>query len=149
MKIFNEELSKTVNIIPYCFLNLVVSSFFFFLFLSIPEGEYLYFLLISVISVIPLYCVITYSIFAIPVQIFLNRKPKKFNLVYLVFYILCSFVAIFIIFTGLFNVSSIDLLKMERYYQFSFSSALIFWFWDSIFLQRKSDNFGNSSSNLS
>ncbi len=128
MEILNKNISKIVNIVPFCFLTLVVSSIFFFLFLSIPEGEYLYFLLISLFTVIPLYCVITYSIFTIPLQIFLNRNPKKFNLVYLVFYILCSFVAIFILFTGFFNVSSIDLLKMEGYYKCSFSSALIFGF---------------------
>ena len=138
IKIFNEKISKMVNIVPFCFLTLVVSSFFFFLFLSIPEGEYLYFLLLSSITVIPLYCVIAYSIFAIPLQILLNRNPKKFNIFYLFFYILGSFLVVFILFTVLFKESSIDLLKMEGYYKFSFSSALIFWFWDSIFLKKKS-----------
>ncbi|MBM7602718.1 hypothetical protein JOC75_000688 [Metabacillus crassostreae] len=137
IKMSNEIITKIVKIFPLCLLILVVSSFCFYLLISILEGEYLYFLLLSSTNLIPLYCVIIYSIFAIPLQIFLNSNPKKFNLFYLFFYTICSFVALFIISIVLFTISSIDLLKMAGYYKFSFSIALIFWFWDSIFSQTK------------
>ncbi|PSA89339.1 hypothetical protein C6370_20485 [Bacillus atrophaeus] len=77
-----------------------------------------------------------YSIFATPVQVFLNRKPKRLHLKYLVIYITCSFVVWFIF--AVLTDKNICLLKEYDIYLFSISFALIFWIWDSVFLQTAS-----------
>ncbi|WP_369127035.1 UPF0715 family protein [Bacillus weihaiensis] len=126
-----------VYLLPYCFLTLVVSSLLFSLVLSIPKGEYLYFLLLSSMTVIPFYCVVIYSLFTIPLQFYLSRNPKKFAFHYLVFYTLCSFLAVCAACIVVFNGTLLGILKMEGYYKASFFSAILFWFCDSIFLQSK------------
>ncbi|MDQ0230202.1 UPF0715 family protein [Metabacillus malikii] len=137
IKINNEKSFKVVDTFPYCFITLFVSSFFFYLYLSIPDGDYLLYLFLFFMNEIPIYSVIVFSMFVIPLQIFLNRNPMKFNPFYLMSYIVCSFSAVFIIFTVLMNGLTKELLEMEGYYKLCLSSAIIYWFWDSIFLQKK------------
>ncbi|WP_326861145.1 UPF0715 family protein [Bacillus inaquosorum] len=99
--------------------------------LGIDYDGYIPYLLISVILFI------LYLFFAAPVQYFLNRKPKRFNLKYLLIYIFFSFLVwlIFAIITDL--KTTIDFLMGYEIYLFSITFALIFWVWDSVFLQNK------------
>lgn len=99
--------------------------------LGIDYDGYIPYFLISVILFI------FYLIFAAPVQYFLNRNPKRFSLKYLLIYIFFSFLVwlIFAIITDL--KTTIDFLMGYEIYLFSITFALIFWVWDSVFLQNK------------
>ncbi|MFT2194532.1 UPF0715 family protein [Bacillus subtilis] len=99
--------------------------------LGIDYDGYIPYLLISVILFI------FYLIFAAPVQYFLNRNSKRFSLKYLLTYIFFSFLVwlIFAITTD--PKTTIDFLMGYEIYLFSISFAVIFWIWDSVFLQNK------------
>lgn len=99
--------------------------------LGIDYDGYIPYFLISVILFI------FYLIFAAPVQYFLNRNPKRFSLKYLLTYIFFSFLVwlIFAITTD--PKTTIDFLMGYEIYLFSISFAVIFWIWDSVFLQNK------------
>ncbi|WP_459198520.1 UPF0715 family protein [Bacillus subtilis] len=98
---------------------------------GIGYDGYIPYFLISVILFI------FYLIFAAPVQYFLNRNPKRFSLNYLLTYIFFSFLVwlIFAITTD--PKTTIDFLMGYEIYLFSISFAVIFWIWDSVFLQNK------------
>lgn len=99
--------------------------------LGIDYDGYIPYFLISVILFI------FYLIFAAPVQYFLNRNSKRFSLKYLLTYIFFSFLVwlIFAITTD--PKTTIDFLMGYEIYLFSISFAVIFWIWDSVFLQNK------------
>lgn len=98
---------------------------------GIDYDGYIPYFLISVILFI------FYVIFAAPVQYFVNRNPKRFSLKYLLIYIFFSFLVwlIFAIITD--PKTTIDFLMGYEIYLFSITFALIFWVWDSVFLQNK------------
>ncbi|MEC1526636.1 UPF0715 family protein [Bacillus spizizenii] len=98
---------------------------------GIDYDGYIPYFLISVILFI------FYLIFAAPVQYFLNRKPKRFNLKYLLIYIFFSFLVwlVFAVITDPKN--TLDFLMGYEIYLFSISFAIIFWIWDSVFLQNR------------
>ncbi|MCO4850692.1 UPF0715 family protein [Bacillus vallismortis] len=86
-----------------------------------------------VISVILYIC---YFIFAAPVQYLLNRNPKRFNMKYLLIYIFFSFF-VWLVFAVITDPKNLfDFLMEYEMYLFSFSFAVIFWIWDSVFLQK-------------
>ncbi|WP_282627609.1 UPF0715 family protein [Bacillus subtilis] len=78
---------------------------------------------------------IFYLIFAAPVQYFLNRNPKRFNAKYLLIYIFFSFLVwlFFAFITD--SKNTLNFLMGYEIYLFSVSFAVIFWIWDSVFLQ--------------
>ncbi|MDF3256017.1 MULTISPECIES: UPF0715 family protein [Bacillus] len=55
--------------------------------ITLDQAEYIPYLIISGIM---LTC---YSIFELPLQLFLNRKPRRFNFKYLLIYTVFSFIA--------------------------------------------------------
>ncbi|MFP7331407.1 UPF0715 family protein [Bacillus subtilis] len=78
---------------------------------------------------------IFYLIFAAPVQYFLNRNPKRFNAKYLLIYIFFSFL-VWLFFAFITNPkNTLNFLMGYEIYLFSVSFAVIFWIWDSVFLQ--------------
>ncbi|MEC1590087.1 UPF0715 family protein [Bacillus sonorensis] len=76
-----------------------------------------------------------YFIFAAPVQIFLNRSPQKFSSRYLVAYFIISFAVCAT--AALLLGNGLIVFVWYKLYLFSFLSALIYWFWDSVFFQKK------------
>ncbi|WP_162105578.1 UPF0715 family protein [Bacillus subtilis] len=80
---------------------------------------------------------IFYLIFAAPVQYFLNRTPKRFSLKYLLIYIFFSFLVWLIFAVTTDPKSTIDFLRGYEIYLFGISFGLIFWVWDSVFLQNR------------
>ncbi|MDG3073704.1 UPF0715 family protein [Bacillus halotolerans] len=80
---------------------------------------------------------IFYVIFAAPIQYFVNRNPKRFNPKYLLIYIFFSFLVwlFFAVITDPKN--TLDFLMEYEVYLFSISFAVIFWIWDSVFLQNE------------
>ncbi|ALV00917.1 hypothetical protein AVM03_00520 [Bacillus amyloliquefaciens] len=99
--------------------------------ITLDQAEYIPYLIISGIM---LTC---YSIFELPLQLFLNRKPRRFNFKYLLIYTVFSFIA-WLIMAVLFEpynpIGSI--LASYEIYLFSVLFALIFWLWDSILVQK-------------
>ncbi|QHM08377.1 UPF0715 family protein [Bacillus subtilis] len=78
---------------------------------------------------------IFYLIFAAPVQYFLNRNPKRFNGKYLLIYIFFSFL-VWLFFAFITDPkNTLNFLMGYEIYLFSVSFAVIFWIWDSVFLQ--------------
>lgn len=92
------------------------------------------FALVTVV-IIAFYAFITYFLFAVPVQLWLRKKPKKFSLVHLFIYTAVAFLAVFL-FWHIGNPSiDFTVFRSFIYYIMSFVAAFIYWFWDSIFLR--------------
>ncbi|MFF2288271.1 UPF0715 family protein [Peribacillus butanolivorans] len=91
------------------------------------------FLGIGAIVIVSAYAFILYLIFASPLQFFLNKNPKKFNILFLVIYLFFSFLIIFFLF--LFNNNDTGPLYISNYYIVSATTGIVFWIFDSIFLQ--------------
>ncbi|QII49313.1 UPF0715 family protein [Bacillus paralicheniformis] len=84
---------------------------------------------------ISLFMFVAYLIFATPIQIFLNRKPKKYHGWYLLTYFIVSLVVCGIL--ALLTNYGLTAFVSYKLYLFSFLLALIYWFWDSVFRQKK------------
>ncbi|HWJ78596.1 MAG TPA: UPF0715 family protein [Niallia sp.] len=132
----SEKLSRISDVIPYYFFSLILSSISFSIFM-ITYGLDLDWLSILSVIVISFYVCIPYLLFAIPLQIILNKRPRKFNMIYLFIYTLLSFVAVFLYNVVLFAVEPTSIVEKRLYYSLSFGAAVIYWFWDSVFLQKK------------
>ncbi|MBL4978797.1 UPF0715 family protein [Bacillus halotolerans] len=87
------------------------------------------------IGIIAFYALITYLVFAVPLQMWLRKRAKKFNLINLIIYTAIAFVAAFSFFVVTNPTSALAVLKSLNYYIMSIVAALIYWFWDSIFLR--------------
>ncbi|MCC2928907.1 UPF0715 family protein [Bacillus mojavensis] len=89
------------------------------------------------IFIIPLYAFIPYTIFAVPLQILLRKKVKKFSVQYLLIYIVVALIALF-----LFSLASdpsyvLSEVKHVSFYYLSFVAAAVYWFWDSVFIKNQ------------
>src|SRR5690625_4716589 len=111
------------NAITFCFV------FYVFMFFS--------FLLFSFSVIGTLYLTLFYFVFifffAMPIQFVLNIRYKRFNLVYLLVYIIVAFIATAI---GFLQLGGNPMI-MESYYIFSILSASLFWIFDSALLQKE------------
>ncbi|MDA7025357.1 UPF0715 family protein [Bacillus sp. CLL-7-23] len=94
----------------------------------------------SPFPVISMFMLVGYVLFATPVQIFVNRKPKKFSRWHLVTYFIVSF-AVCTTLLVLLDSYKWYILTVPMLYIISFVLAFIYWFWDSVFLQRKHKSF--------
>ncbi|KON71323.1 hypothetical protein AKG34_19555 [Peribacillus butanolivorans] len=121
---------------PYYFFCLFFSCISFSVSIILFSGEISWLRPLPVI-IYSFYVVIPYLLFAVPLQITCNKRPRKFNVFYLLIYTVLSFVAV-ILFNGiLFEREPTYLVKTQLYYGLSFAAAAIYWFWDSVFLQKK------------
>ncbi|WP_445670497.1 UPF0715 family protein [Peribacillus sp. FSL K6-1552] len=102
-------------------------------FLTILLTKGISFLDVLTIVFVSSYAFILYLIFASPLQFFLNKNPKKFNILFLIIYLLFSFLLIFILF--LFTNNDTGPLFISNYYIVSATTGIVFWVFDSIFLQ--------------
>ncbi|WP_430179820.1 UPF0715 family protein [Peribacillus simplex] len=127
----SQKVSKLSDVIPYYFFSLVLSSLSLSTMMVI-EGSWGWLAII----VFSFYVVIPYLLFAVPVQVVFNKHPKKFSLIYFCLYIFFSLLGVFIYSSVLNFDFSMEVLTTKNYYAISLSAALIFWFWDSIFLQK-------------
>lgn len=131
----SQKVSELSEVIPYYFFSLVSSC------LSLSTVLVFYsFGTWGVLGIImfSFYVVIPYLLFAVPVQVLFNKHPKKFCLLYFCLYIFFSLLAVFIYSSVLNFDFSMDVLTTKNYYAISLLAALFFWFWDSVFLQKKS-----------
>ncbi|MDM5452304.1 UPF0715 family protein [Peribacillus simplex] len=130
----SQKVSELSDVIPSYFFSLVSSCLSLSTVLVIFSGGSWGGLGIIVFS---FYVVIPYLLFAVPVQVLFNKHPKKFSLLYFCLYIFFSLLAVFIYSSVLNFDISMEVLTAKNYYAISLSAALIFWFWDSVFLQKK------------
>ncbi|WFA94056.1 UPF0715 family protein [Bacillus subtilis] len=87
------------------------------------------------IGIIGFYALITYLVFAVPLQVWLRRRPRKFSLNNFLIYIAVAFLAVFLFWTVDYPPNSLTVFRSLNYYIMSIVAGLIYWFWDSIFLR--------------
>lgn len=87
------------------------------------------------IGIIGVYALITYLVFAVPLQVWLRRRPRKFSLNNFLIYIAVAFLAVFLCWTVDYPPNALTVFRSLNYYIMSIVTGLIYWFWDSIFLR--------------
>ncbi|MCI3198091.1 UPF0715 family protein [Bacillus sp. HU-1818] len=87
------------------------------------------------IGIIAFYSFIAYLIFAFPMQSLLRRRPGKFSLIHFLIYTAVAFLAVFFFWFVDYPPNALTVFRSFEYYIMSIVAALIYWFWDSIFLR--------------
>ncbi|KXZ13434.1 UPF0715 family protein [Bacillus nakamurai] len=124
-------------VLKSCAYTLAFSSLTYGLIFGLYLFVYSGFVPIALVTVVVIafYALITYFVFALPLQIWLKRKRNKFSLTHLFIYVVVAFLAV-LLFWGIDNPSiDFTVFRSLTYYIMSIVAALIYWFWDSIFLQ--------------
>lgn len=126
---------KTLNSYVY---TLVFSSLSYGLVFGLYMFVYSDFMAIALITIgiIAFYSFITYLIFAFPLQLLLRRNPRKFSLIYFLIYTAVALLAVFVFWFIDYPPSALTVFRSLHYYIMSIAAALIYWFWDSICLQK-------------
>lgn len=97
---------------------------------------YIHSFIIAALITMAFYFLFPYLIFALPLQIMMNKKPKRFSPLYLLYYLVAAFIANAIIF-GVLQPSGQSLFQNTAFYLFAVLTALIYWIWDSVLLQKR------------
>lgn len=132
----SEKAQKLSDVIPYYFFCLFFSCVTFSIAIIVFSGETSWLKPLPVI-IYSFYVAIPYLLFAIPLQVTCNKRPRKFNVLYLLLYIVLSFVAVILVSIIIFRNEPTYLVESPLYYGLSLTAAAIYWFWDSVFLQKK------------
>lgn len=82
------------------------------------------------------YFLFPYLIFALPLQYYLNKKPKRFHPLYFIYFLAASFIANGIIF-GVLQPSGESFFSNSAFYIFAVLTAVVYWGWDSVLLQKR------------
>ncbi|NGY80308.1 UPF0715 family protein (plasmid) [Bacillus megaterium] len=80
--------------------------------------------------------IIPYSVAAVPLQIFLNKWPKKFNVFYLFTYCVVAILFLYISYKLQGNWSD-PIWNYRKMFIFAVGAAIIYWFWDSVIMNKK------------
>lgn len=121
------------ELLPYHALTVISSSVSYSIFLIIIEPSYravIAFFMISLITIIP------YSVAAVPLQIFLNKWPKKFNILYLFIYCVVAILFLYISYKFQGNWSD-PIWNYRKMFISAVGAAIIYWFWDSVIMNKK------------
>ncbi|MGE7661369.1 UPF0715 family protein [Peribacillus sp. NPDC097197] len=102
-------------------------------FMGIALLKPLSFLAFWSVGIISFFAFFFYLFFASPIQYKLNKKPRKFSLVYLMIYVVFSF--LFMLIPAYDSAS--NPFVTSNYYVMASLAAIVFWIADSIFLQKK------------
>ncbi|MDH5159522.1 UPF0715 family protein [Heyndrickxia oleronia] len=131
----SQKVSALSEIIPYYFVSLFFSCSTLSLFIILYSGELDWLRLLPFIIYL-VFAAIPYVLFAVPLQIILNKRPSKFSVLFLLYYILLSFIGVLLCCMVL-NTQPIELVNTKYYYVLSIAAAVFYWFWDSVFLQKR------------
>ena len=71
----------------------------------------------------------------VPLQIFLNKWPKKFNMLYLFIYCVVAILFLYISYKLQGNWSN-PIWDYRKMFIFEVGAAVIYWFWDSIIMNK-------------
>ncbi|MEC3849146.1 UPF0715 family protein [Bacillus velezensis] len=117
--------------------TLAFSSLSYGLIFGLYMFVYSSFVPIALVTVVisAFYALITYFLFAVPVQLWLRKKPKKFSLVHLFIYTAVAFFAVFLFWHIDNPPIDFAVFRSFIYYIMSIAAAFIYWLWDSIFLR--------------
>ncbi|MGG0482475.1 UPF0715 family protein [Priestia aryabhattai] len=121
------------ELLPYHALTVISSSVSYSIILIIIEPSYravIAFFMISLITIIP------YSVAAVPLQIFLNKWPKKFNILYLFIYCVVAILFLYISYKIQGNWSD-PIWNYRKMFISAVGAAIIYWFWDSVIMNKK------------
>ncbi|MGY5387494.1 UPF0715 family protein [Bacillus spizizenii] len=126
--------NKTVNSYVY---TLAISSLSYGLILGLYMFVYSGFMAIALVTIgiIAFYALITYLVFAVPLQVWLRRRHRKFSLINFLIYIAVAFSAVFLFWFVDYPPNALTVFRSFEYYIMSIVAAFIYWFWDSIFLR--------------
>jgi len=130
-----EKLCGLSDKVPFYFFSVLFSS------ISSSIMMIVCFLGLSWLTLLPIimYSVvvfISYLLFAMPLQIILNIRPHKYSGLYLIIYMFVSFVAVLLV-NIIIDNTPLYLIKTPTYYALSIIFAVIYWLWDSVFLQKR------------
>ncbi|TPF12897.1 hypothetical protein CBE75_05655 [Bacillus subtilis] len=84
-----------------------------------------------------LYGFVVYGLFAVPLQMKLQKKARTFNVMYLLIYSVVAFIAAFLFFVINEPASIAWTLQSYFYYMLSIAAAVIYWLWDSLILYKR------------
>ncbi|WP_411809960.1 UPF0715 family protein [Bacillus mojavensis] len=65
-----------------------------------------------------------------------KKKSQKFSLIHFLIYTAVAFLAVFVFWFIDYPPSALTVFRSLHYYIMSIAAALIYWFWDSICLQK-------------
>ncbi|MCY9107242.1 UPF0715 family protein [Bacillus atrophaeus] len=116
--------------------TLIFSSLSFGLIFGLYMFVYSGFMAIALVTIgiIGFYALITYLVFAVPLQMWLRRRLRKFSLCNFLIYTTVAFLAVFLLWIVDYPPNALTVFRSSEYYIMSIVAALIYWFWDSIFL---------------
>ncbi|MGN7481582.1 UPF0715 family protein [Priestia megaterium] len=120
------------ELLPYHALTVISSSVSYSIFLIIIEPSYravIAFFMISLITII------AYSVAAVPLQLFLNKWPKKFSILYLFTYCVVATLFLYTSYKLQGNWSD-PIWNYRKMLIFAVGIAIIYWFWDSIIMNK-------------
>ncbi|MBU2661327.1 UPF0715 family protein [Bacillus cabrialesii] len=127
------------KIVSYYLKTLGLSSLTFGLFLGfysyIMYDEMVIALFTAAIAL--LYGFMMYGLFAFPLQMMLQKKARTFNVKYLLIYSIIAFIAVFLFYVINEPASIAWKLQSYLYYMLSIAAAVIYWFWDSLILYKR------------
>lgn len=117
--------------------TLIISSLSFGLIFGLYMFVYSGFMAIALVTIciIGFYALTTYLVFAVPLQVWLRRRPRKFSLNNFIIYIAVAFLAVFLFWFVDYPPNALTVFRSLNYYIISTVAALIYWFWTSIFLR--------------
>lgn len=128
-----KKLYISSELILYYLLCLITSSIFVslgsLLILKGPSFLSFWGVLITI-----LYSFFVYLILASPVQYILNKNPKKFNILFLLIYLVFAFIFSYVL---MLLSGTENPLSTKNIYVVTCLSAVVYWIFDSIFLQNK------------
>ncbi len=126
--------NKMVNSYVY---TLAISSLSYGLIFGLYMFVYSGFMAIALVTIgiIAFYALITYLVFAVPLQVWLRRRHRKFSLINFLIYIAVAFSAVFLFWFVDYPPNALTVFRSFEYYIMSIVAAFIYWFWDSIFLR--------------
>lgn len=126
--------NKMVNSYVY---TLEISSLSYGLIFGLYMFVYSGFMAIALVTIgiIAFYALITYLVFAVPLQVWLRRRHRKFSLINFLIYIAVAFSAVFLFWFVDYPPNALTMFRSFEYYIMSIVAAFIYWFWDSIFLR--------------
>ncbi|WP_445677375.1 UPF0715 family protein [Priestia sp. FSL W8-1185] len=79
--------------------------------------------------------IIVYIYELVPLQAFLNKWPKKFDILYLFIYCFVAILFLYISYKLQGNWSD-PIWDYRRMFIFALGAAVIYWFWDSIIMNK-------------
>ncbi|MGN2619576.1 UPF0715 family protein [Bacillus stercoris] len=124
------------KIAAYYLMTLGLSSLTFGLFFGLfMYGDMIIALFTAAIAL--LYAFMMYGLFAVPLQMMLQKKAGTFNVMYLLIYSVIAFIAAFLLFFIGEPASIAKTLQSYIYYVLSITAAVIYWFWDSLILYKR------------